>query len=122
VPYAGIGQGLFALPPIGADVWVEFEAGDPNYPVWTGCFWEEDELPAAAEAGYAFVKELQSEFAQLALNDTPETGGVTLSVTDPAVDVPVVLEMTSTGLSITVGAMSLLMNPESASPSAPATP
>ncbi len=112
VPYAGIEQGFFALPPIGADVWVEFEGGDPDYAVWTGCFWEKAELPAAAQAGYAEVKELQSQFAQLAFNDTPETGGVTLSVADPAVNVPVLLEMTSAGLSITVGALSLLMDPE----------
>jgi hypothetical protein len=115
VPYAGLAQGFFALPPIGADVWVEFEGGNPDYPVWTGCFWESAQLPPAASAaslGYTEVKELESQFARLVLNDTPEVGGITLSVNDPAVNVPVVLEMTSVGLSITVGAMSLLMNPE----------
>ena len=25
------------LPPIGTTVWVMFEEGDPNYPVWMGC-------------------------------------------------------------------------------------
>ena len=28
-----------ALPPIGTNVWVEFEQGDPHLPIWTGCFW-----------------------------------------------------------------------------------
>jgi hypothetical protein len=23
--------------PSGAEVWIEFERGDPGYPVWTGC-------------------------------------------------------------------------------------
>ena len=27
------------IPPIGAGVWVEFEQGDPDYPIWVGCFW-----------------------------------------------------------------------------------
>ena len=27
------------VPQIGAGVWVEFEQGDPDYPIWTGCFW-----------------------------------------------------------------------------------
>jgi hypothetical protein len=28
-----------ALPQIGAAVWIEFEQGNPDYPVWTGCFY-----------------------------------------------------------------------------------
>jgi hypothetical protein len=23
----------------GAGVWIEFEQGDPDYPIWTGCYW-----------------------------------------------------------------------------------
>jgi hypothetical protein len=29
-----------ALPKIGAGVWIEFEAGDPGFPVWTGCWFK----------------------------------------------------------------------------------
>jgi hypothetical protein len=39
VPVAGIQSGIFAVPPIGSQVWVEFEQGDPDYPIWTGGFW-----------------------------------------------------------------------------------
>jgi hypothetical protein len=39
VPYAGKNVGIFALPPTDTGVWVEFEAGDPSFPIWTGCFW-----------------------------------------------------------------------------------
>jgi hypothetical protein len=39
VPAAGIQAGCFIVPPIGSQVWVEFEQGDPDYPIWTGGFW-----------------------------------------------------------------------------------
>lgn len=39
VPVAGKGSGAFFLPEIGAGVWIEFEQGNPDFPIWTGCFW-----------------------------------------------------------------------------------
>jgi uncharacterized protein involved in type VI secretion and phage assembly len=39
LPVAGINMGLFAVPVIGSKVWVEFERGDIDYPIWTGGFW-----------------------------------------------------------------------------------
>jgi uncharacterized protein involved in type VI secretion and phage assembly len=48
-PYAGPGAGFIALPPVGAGVWIEFEQGDPDFPIWTGGWWgTAAELPAAA--------------------------------------------------------------------------
>ncbi len=41
-PLAGLAP---AMPEIGAMLWVEFEAGDPDRPIWTGCLW-----PAAGDA------------------------------------------------------------------------
>lgn len=38
-PVAGINNGMFALPLIGSGVWIEFEQGDPDYPIWVGGFW-----------------------------------------------------------------------------------
>lgn len=29
-----------AIPPVGANVWIEFERGDLDFPIWSGCFWE----------------------------------------------------------------------------------
>ena len=46
VPYAGLQTGFYAIPPVGANVWVEFEGGDPDHPIWTGCFWGPGEAPA----------------------------------------------------------------------------
>ena len=57
VPYAGDQVGLFALPPVGAKVWVEFEGGDTDYPIWTGCFWTDGQIRAGdAEPHIAFLR------------------------------------------------------------------
>lgn len=45
VPYAGTLAGLFTVPMIGTGVWIEFEAGDVNRPVWTGCWWGSAQVP-----------------------------------------------------------------------------
>jgi hypothetical protein len=39
VPVAGIQAGCFVVPPIGSHVWVEFEQGNKDYPIWAGGFW-----------------------------------------------------------------------------------
>src|SRR5262245_10849823 len=44
-PFAGPSEGLFVIPPVGAGVWVEFEAGDPSRPIWTGAWWARDDPP-----------------------------------------------------------------------------
>lgn len=47
LPVGGIQTGIFTVPPIGSGVWVEFEQGDPDFPVWTGSFWgSAAEVPA----------------------------------------------------------------------------
>lgn len=46
-PYAGSRTGLYAVPPVGAPVWVEFEAGDPSRPIWAGGWWGPIEAPGA---------------------------------------------------------------------------
>lgn len=81
VPYAGSGVGLFAIPPTGANVWVEFEGGDPDYPIWSGCFWgDNDSVPASP--ALAQKKVLKTDSCTLTLDDTPGTGGVTIETKD----------------------------------------
>ena len=49
LPVGGIQMGVFAVPLIGAGVWVEFEHGDPDHPIWTGCYWgSAAEVPSTA--------------------------------------------------------------------------
>jgi hypothetical protein len=50
-PVGGIQTGMYAVPTIGAGVWVEFEQGDPDYPVISGSYWgSAAEIPAMAQA------------------------------------------------------------------------
>lgn len=54
VPYGGAAdQGSFFMPENGAKVWVEFEEGNPDLPIWCGTFWSkpggESEIPAEAQ-------------------------------------------------------------------------
>jgi hypothetical protein len=51
VPLAGKQEGTFMVPQIGAAVWMEFEQGEPDFPIWTGGFWGlAAEVPALALA------------------------------------------------------------------------
>lgn len=83
VPLAGIQNGIFVVPIIGSGVWVEFEHGDLDYPVWTGCFWGSTaEVPALAKitppviSAITFQTPLQNG---LTISDLPgPTGGIML--------------------------------------------
>lgn len=71
VPYAGDKVGFFFLPEPGTGIWVEFKAGDPSYPIWSGCFWGDDQLPDDATA--ATAKVIRTEKTSIVLDDdTPE--------------------------------------------------
>ncbi len=78
-PYAGSGVGLFLLPPVDASVWIEFEHGDPDYPIWTGCFWAQGELPA--DPAVPEKKMLKTDAGTITLDDTPGAGGITIETT-----------------------------------------
>jgi hypothetical protein len=75
-PYAGTGSGFFAVPPIGAGVWIEFEAGDTSRPIWTGAWWAAGEVPMTETATPALptTKILRSDFGLLvSLDDLLQT-------------------------------------------------
>jgi uncharacterized protein involved in type VI secretion and phage assembly len=48
-PFAGAQQGFFVVPSLESGVWVEFEQGDTDYPIWSGCFFDPDQAPASAQ-------------------------------------------------------------------------
>jgi uncharacterized protein involved in type VI secretion and phage assembly len=48
VPFAGNKHGMMFLPEQGDGVWIEFEAGHPWLPIWTGFWWGKNQKPADA--------------------------------------------------------------------------
>jgi len=51
-PMAGKHMGVFMVPQVGADVWVQFEGGDADSPIWVGAWWSNAaDVPALATAG-----------------------------------------------------------------------
>jgi uncharacterized protein involved in type VI secretion and phage assembly len=83
-PVAGRQMAIFALPPVGASVWVEFERGDPGYPVWTGARWAgSGDVPSAAlsaPTGRQNILLQTSGGTSLLITDTPGSdGGIVLT-------------------------------------------
>lgn len=80
VPFAGNGLGFFAVPDKGAGVWIEFECGDPDYPIWTGCWWgSASEVPkeiASDPDKKVLIK--TKEGHKILLDDSSNQGGITL--------------------------------------------
>ena len=100
-PYAGPKVGFYAIPPLEANVWIEFEGGDPNYPIWVGCFWNEEEVPLGPEElPNPQTKIFKTEFITMILNDLPEVGGFTLECYPEAVSTPLKMIFNSTGIEI----------------------
>lgn len=79
-PFAGKGVGFFALPPVGANVWVEFEGGNPEAAIWSGCFWDIGEFPPTLALPQ--IKTFKTETATVTLNDLPGVGGITIETKD----------------------------------------
>lgn len=89
VPIAGKQMGSYFVPQIGSGVWVEFEQGDPDYPIWTGCFWGSSaELPALALTGNPVSPSIvlgTGLMNTVAVSDLPgPTGGILLKSTTGA--------------------------------------
>jgi len=87
VPMAGKEQGVFMVPQVGAGVWIEYEGGDPDKPIWVGGYWGSvAEVPKLALApppippGQNIV--IQSTLQNMVIISdaapTPVTGGIML--------------------------------------------
>jgi hypothetical protein len=92
VPYAGPNQGLYAIPPVGAGVWIEFEAGDPSRPIWCGAWWADGELPQNEDGSDATPERriLRSDTGLLvALDDDAKK----ISISDSSADNVITIEV-----------------------------
>ena len=79
-PLAGPGMGLFWVPQIDSGVYVEFEGGDPDQAVWTGCWrGSAEDKPTLANAGVPGNPPIVlGTLAQnsIAISDTPLPPGI----------------------------------------------
>lgn len=80
MPFAGGGMGLVGLPKVGSGVWIEFERGDPDYPIWVGCwFGLPTDLPSEVLVPpYKKVMIKTEAGHKIVLDDTPGVGGISL--------------------------------------------
>jgi uncharacterized protein involved in type VI secretion and phage assembly len=82
VPLAGKLMGTYLVPQIGAGVWIEYEQGDPDYPIWTGGFWGVGEVPPLALTGNPASPSILLQTGlqnSITLSDVPgPTGGIML--------------------------------------------
>lgn len=103
LPWGGINQGVFTVPLIGAGVWVEFERGDPDYPIWTGCYWGNTaEVPVMAKMvppavpGFTIQTALKNG---IVISDVPgPTGGILIQTSTGAM-----ISVSDTGITISNG-------------------
>jgi uncharacterized protein involved in type VI secretion and phage assembly len=112
-PFAGQNVGLFTVPPTGANVWVEFEAGDPDYPIWSGCFWAKGEVPASP--AIADTKVFQTASVRVELSDVSGKGGLTIEVAPPAVTSKLKLVLDSNGIELSNGSQKVMLSASSVS-------
>lgn len=100
-PWAGPGIGLFAIPPVGAKVWVEFERGDPDYPIWSGAFWGLGEAPAPPGPQQMLTRVLAGDNFRFEVLDIP--GAPTLALTLTVATGEAKVEADATAMTLTWG-------------------
>lgn len=107
-------MGVYMVPPIGAGVWVEFEQGDPDYPIWVGCRWgSAADVPSQAKAGLPASPSIVLQTAgqnMVVISDVPgpaggimiRSGGTTLTISQAGISmVAPKIEMTATTVDVT---------------------
>jgi uncharacterized protein involved in type VI secretion and phage assembly len=125
IPVAGINTGVFIVPIVGSGVWIEFERGNPDYPVWVGGYWgTAAEVPVLAHAvppGVAGLT-LQTPLKNgIVISDVPgPTGGILIqtatgamiSVSDTGIVISngkgAVINMTGPTVDVNLGALTVV--------------
>ncbi len=125
LPFCGIQSGFYVVPEIGSGVWIEFEQGNVDYPIWVGCYWASAaDMPALALAAPPGVQQLVIQTAEqntLLVSDVPgPTGGILLktsagafiSVSDTGIIIDngqgATIAMTGPAFTVNEGAMEVI--------------
>jgi uncharacterized protein involved in type VI secretion and phage assembly len=125
LPVAGINSGIFTVPQIGSGVWIEFEQGDPDRPIWVGGYWGlTAEIPVLAHSvppGVSGIT-LQTTLKNgIVISDVPgPTGGIMIQTTTGAMisvsDVGImisngkgaIINMTGPSVDVNLGALTVV--------------
>jgi hypothetical protein len=105
-PYGGRNVGFFFMPPVGANVWIEFEGGNPDIPIWAGCFWGTGEAPTIAPE----VKVIKTDFATISIKDLPGAGEIVIESTTG-----LKIVFGASGIELSNGSSSVKLTPASVS-------
>lgn len=97
-PFGGDGHGMVMLPKVGSGVWIEFEAGRLDNPIWSGAWWAVGQRPEPQGPGVRVI--VSEKGHQVVLDDDAD------EVTIAHGSGPTI-KLTATELTITVGACEL---------------
>lgn len=97
-PFAGDGHGLVMLPAVGSMVWIEFEAGDLDHPIWSGGFFLPGQRPAPDGHGARVI--VSKNKHQVVLDDDADEV-ILKHNSGPEI------KMTGTAITLTVGACTI---------------
>jgi uncharacterized protein involved in type VI secretion and phage assembly len=106
-PYAGRQVGLYLIPPTNASVWIEFEHGDSDYPIWSGCFWADGEVPVNPVT--PDKKVLKTDSATVTLDDSSGASSVTIETSN------LKIKMDQQGIEISNGSQKIMVSSSSVS-------
>jgi hypothetical protein len=113
IPFAGIQSGAYVVPPLNSMVWVEFEQGDPDYPIWVGGFWGNmQDVPVTSKTTVApppgqniVIQTLGQTMLSLSDNPAPIVGGITLKTLTSMINI------TDTQIILQCGTTSMMIGP-----------
>lgn len=97
-PFAGHHHGLVMLPEVGSMVWVEFEAGNLDFPIWSGGFFLPGQRPTPDGNGARVI--VSKNKHQVVLDDDADEVIVTHNGGPE-------IKMTGTAITLTVGACTI---------------
>jgi uncharacterized protein involved in type VI secretion and phage assembly len=112
-PYAGDGVGMFFVPPVGANVWIEFEGGDADHPIWSGCFWDIGKTPTGLPLDPLFlssnIKMIKTDSATITINDK-SNAKIPMMEVKIEMSPNLTIVMDQTGIEISNGTSSVTLN------------
>jgi uncharacterized protein involved in type VI secretion and phage assembly len=105
--FVGDGHGCFMLPEVGSMVWIEFEAGNPDFPIWSGGFLAQNQ--SRPEPGDVSVRVIVSKNQhKIVLDDQSDkiivehAGGAKIELSNSEISLTLLAsKMVMTGTSIT---------------------